>query len=236
MAAAPPQFQVPAMDPTFYPAYSYNPQAYQYQPYLYYAALPQGLQIQQQPQENELSQEATQPVVYPVLIPPTQTVPEPQPEEPQQQQASTCCVDEEQGGECIEQQPPAPLDNLQQELLLKQELMIRRRLAFYILIGLMVFFLFCLFGIPWGLTLSVSLFYLFGTLAIQLRSRGCLLIFAIAHFFAFYVLGRVVYSTVAHAVPVTWLFLLALSLITFSVLGSFIGSLRYACFLRKCAN
>jgi hypothetical protein len=129
--------------------------------------------------------------------------------------------------------PPAPLDNLQQEL------MIRCRLAFYILIGLMVFFLFCLFGIPWGLTppslFPFVLLVWYSCHSIE-EQGGCLLIFAIAHFFAFYVLGRVVYSTVAHAVPVTWLFLLALSLITFSVLGSFIGSLRYACFLRKCAN
>jgi hypothetical protein len=57
------------MDPTFYPAYSYNPQSLPIStlsvlrcpalpcPALPCPALSQGLQIQQQPQENELSQE-----------------------------------------------------------------------------------------------------------------------------------------------------------------------------------
>lgn len=225
---------------TYVPSYGYyyNPQSY-HQPMMYYA-IPQPLppQVQQQP-----TAEGTMPVpqVYPVLVPPVQVLPEPN-QEPAatlniQEQApasapESCCVDEEQGGP---QDHVSPLYNLQQELLLKQELMIRRRLAFFLLVGLLNLLVYSFF-IPVSLfaVFLAASFYLFGTVAIQMRSRFCLIVFALLHLIAFYNLGTVIYMVVAapQGMVVSWPFLIWLNLATFSKVGSFCGSLRYSCFLR----
>jgi len=231
--------QQPMMvDPNFAQSYYYNPQSYQYQPTMFY---PMPQQMPQQMPE-EAAPVPPQGYVYPVLVPPVQALPEPQepsatlniqePTTPVNE--SACCVDEEAGQERV-----SPLHNLQQELLIKQELMIRRRLAFFLLVGLLNLLVYSFFvPVPLYAVLMAASFYLFGTVAIQMRSRFCLIVFALLHGIAFYNLGTVIYQVLAapHGMFISWPFLIWLNLATFSKVGSFLGSLRYSCFLRMAAS
>jgi hypothetical protein len=197
-------------------------------------------QPQQVVEENKIQEGP----VYPVLVPPVQSVQVPQdpmvapPTAPEIVHQETCCGGDEEQGVQEQTVPQNLLEDLQKQLTIRQEMMLRRRLAFFYLLGMLVFFFGTLFAVsvPLIVTLIVSAFYVFGSLAIQFRSKVMLTIFALVHLYPFYILFRVFYELGAYSFPVSWELLVALTLITFSLVGSFMGSLRYACFLRRLGN
>jgi len=129
------------------------------------------------------------------------------------------------------------LDSLEQGLVARHELLVRRKLGFYILFGLLVFFGFSLFSdIPLAITLAVCGFYVFGSVAVQARSKVLLLVFALAHLYPFYMLGRSTYYLFTFAATsmgvVSWWFVAGLGLALFANIGSCLGALRYAALLK----
>jgi len=178
------------------------------------------------PTQGEQMGAQQQPMVYPVLVPPVN-------------QSTTPTDTTEPTALEVQKEPQVvenPLETLELSLLAQQDLVNRRRVGIFMIIGLAVLLGFTFYSpVPLGVIFTVCGFYLFGAVAVRTKSPLLISVFALAHLYPFYMVARIIYDICVYETAASGWFIFGLDLGAFAVFGSFLSAIRYAGFLRSVA-